>query len=178
MAATPEHAARVLGLDETASMDDVRRARREFAMKYHPDRRPDVTTSSRHMARVNAAADTLIAHIRDKAKLASKARQPQYTDFSNSRASKPKNRGRTVNAQGSTAAKPDLQTNISSTERGSRTVALRQPLAAPLVPERSGRDNDLIRLAARSYRTVLQQITQPDRGPTVDARALRFKTAV
>ena len=37
MALTPEHAARVLDLDMTASVADVQSARRKLAKQYHPD---------------------------------------------------------------------------------------------------------------------------------------------
>ena len=60
---TPKHAARVLGLDEETTLADVKRVRREMAMKYHPDQSEDQERATRHMARINAAADTLIAHL-------------------------------------------------------------------------------------------------------------------
>lgn len=177
MAATPKHAARVLGLDDDASLEDVRRARRVLAKKYHPDCSPDVSKSNVHMARVNTAADTLIAHLLGKANQASKARQPSYKDFSNSRAAKPKNHGQSEKAQGPRRTSANAQASTSSCGRGARPMEVRETLAPALVSERSTRDNDLIRLASKSYRTVLRQIAQPDEGPTVDARALRFTTA-
>ena len=82
MAATPEHAARVLGLSLGASLHDVRRVRRKMALKYHPDRCHDKEQATRHMARINAAADTLTAHIRKRVRPQAKGKSPNYTDFS------------------------------------------------------------------------------------------------
>ncbi|ABG30817.1 molecular chaperone DnaJ [Roseobacter denitrificans] len=177
MAATPEHAARVLGLDVWASMEDVRRARRELAMKYHPDRHSDVTTSNRHMARVNAAADTLIAYISGKSKPGVKTRRPNYTDFSNTCKTETENSKQTSKTHGATAQNPHAQTDTRAVARGTGGTAVNECMAPALVSEHSARDNELIRAAARSYQTVLQQISQPDRLRSVDARALRFTTA-
>ena len=170
MAETPEHAARVLGLDVSASMEEVRRARRALAKKYHPDRHPDATTASRHMARVNAATDTLIDYIIGRAKHTANGRRPEYKDFAQSRTTQSENRSRPDSAQDAKATAADPQAKRPSPDRAPRHMMVSAPVAAE-------RDNDLIRLAARSYRTVLQQIAQPNAAPTVDARALRFTSA-
>lgn len=63
MTQTPRQAARVLGLLEKPTLKSVKKARRELAIRYHPDRCEDRETANRHMARINAAADTLISQL-------------------------------------------------------------------------------------------------------------------
>lgn len=173
MAATPEHAARVLGLDLRASAEDVRRVRRELAMKYHPDCNPDAKTSTRRMARVNAAADTLTSHILGKSKKAAKTRRPDYTDFANQRKANAPKADTTQTSDKTTAEPKTAQEPVTAPVQSSASLVC----VAPAGSARSSGDNELIRMAARSYRTVLQQISKTNAGPTVDARALRFTNA-
>ena len=50
---------KVLGLDEGASKDEVTRAYRKLAKKYHPDLNPGDEAAAKKMAEVNAAYDAI-----------------------------------------------------------------------------------------------------------------------
>ena len=174
MAATPEHAARVLGLDDNATLKDVRRVRREMALKYHPDRSHDQERATRHMARINAAADTLTAHLKKQAAPASKAKRPEGPDFSarskpeqSTPRPDPSNRKATSSKTGVHKGKPDP----ARTPR----PAVREPVARARVSSaKEHADLALIRFASESYRKVLNRISQIDTGPRVDVTALSF----
>lgn len=82
MAATPKHAARVLGLSLDATIQDIRRVRRKMALRYHPDRCADKEQATRHMARINAAADKLSAHIQKRPGSDTSGKSPRPDNFS------------------------------------------------------------------------------------------------
>ncbi len=50
---------RILGLDRSASEDDVRKAYRKLAMKYHPDRNPDDKSAEDRFKDINEAYQVL-----------------------------------------------------------------------------------------------------------------------
>ncbi|MFZ5560324.1 MAG: molecular chaperone DnaJ [Pseudomonadota bacterium] len=49
----------VLGVAKAASVDDIKKAYRKLAMKYHPDRNPDDTTAEEKFKEVSAAYEVL-----------------------------------------------------------------------------------------------------------------------
>ncbi len=51
---------KVLGLDSSASKDEVTKAYRKLAKKYHPDLNPDDEEAAKKMSEVNAAYDSII----------------------------------------------------------------------------------------------------------------------
>ena len=50
----------VLGLDSTASKDEVKRAYRKLALRYHPDSNPGDRSAEEKMKRINAAYDAIM----------------------------------------------------------------------------------------------------------------------
>ena len=66
----------VFGLSPTASLDEVRAARRELAFAAHPDRGGDVAD----MQRINLAFDAAVAHITGRRRLPPRV-APQPADF-------------------------------------------------------------------------------------------------
>lgn len=163
MAATPEHAARVLGLSLGASLDDVRRVRRKMALKYHPDRYHDKEQATRHMARINAATDTLTAHIKKRVRTQAKGKSPSYTDFS-----KPKQ----ADQSSVRFEKPKPQTASRTKEKKAQTT--RKP-ERPKTKSRA--DIALVRFATESYANVLDRIGKKDSGPRIDISILSFQCA-
>ena len=59
MAETPKHTARAVGLSLDCTRKDIKRPLRKMAFGYHPDRCSKNEQAARHMARINASADTL-----------------------------------------------------------------------------------------------------------------------
>lgn len=55
----------LLGLQEGASLEDARRARRVLALRWHPDRKPGPEAEAQ-MRRVNEAYDIIESHPRAK----------------------------------------------------------------------------------------------------------------
>ena len=169
MAATPEHAARVLGLDEHATLEDVRRVRKEMALKYHPDRCSDQEMSTRHMARINAAADTLTAHLK---KQGTRQNTPDFAQ-----------RRRAGQSTGRTRANDQTcSTRTKGAEKPNRTSATQDRTADRARPSTRTEtepsiDNKLIRFAADSYAMARARIGTPNRTPTVDVRVMSFQTA-
>ena len=170
MAATPEHAARVLGLDDQATLESVRDVRRKMALKYHPDCSDDVERATRHMARINAAADLLIAHIKA---LGTKAKQPSYSDFSSQYKSR---RTATPKPEAPKSAGAKATEKRTKDDRANAPHAPAQQVINLTQPESgmSSKDRELIRFAVKSYRSVLDQISKADRGPRIDATALAY----
>ncbi|WP_299678133.1 J domain-containing protein [uncultured Roseobacter sp.] len=174
MAATPEHAARVLGLTVDATLEEVRLARRSLALKYHPDRCTDMDRASRHMARINAAVDTLVAHIRLQTKAKSKVtRQPDWESVRRAKAAENIARAReTARRAKASAAEADAAQTVHR-ER-SKTSVTHPTAFASDADEFPRAELALIRLAAASYRTVLERIsgTQPE--PKIDVTVLAY----
>lgn len=173
MAATPEHAARVLGLDDQATLEDVRRVRKKLALKYHPDRAADQERATRHMARINAAADTLTAHLRKRARPA--AKKPGFADFRARR--QPQNAYTDGGAPRDGAAsqtKPERETpRTTKADRQKRsTRKTTNTTASDYRAERSR-----VRVATTSYASVLSGIGPRHAGPRIDIRVLGFQTA-
>ncbi len=169
MAATPEHAARVLGLDDNATLADVRRVRKEMALKYHPDRCADQEMSTRHMARINAAADTLTDHLKKQ------GTRPNNPDFAKRHRAEQSSERTSAQHQtcGATSEGPE-ETNRKSTTQdttGDRVSPSARRKA------KTGTDSRLIRFAADSYAMARARIGKPNRAPTVDVRVLSFQTA-
>ncbi len=173
MAATPEHAARVLGLDDHATLEDVRDVRRALALKYHPDCSDDLERSTRHMARINAAADLLIAHLKG---LGAKAKRPSYKDLSSQYKDGQAARAAHCGAQ---KAKPSSETHEEKTSsrgeaRSERPSAQGSMTIAAQCPKMPPKDRELIQFAIKSYQLVLDQIGKSETGPKVDATALAY----
>ncbi|MDW3180733.1 J domain-containing protein [Roseobacter sp.] len=181
MSATPEHAARVLGLTDEATLADVRRVRRALALKYHPDRSSDPVRSSRHMARINAAADTLIAHLRDQAPKKPDAECRERQEFAQ------RNTARRASGTGQTSRKSGDRAKAAAGDKASRTdkngarpeskTTAHVMTAQPSARKTSPAESLLIRLATSSYRTVLDRIGTVAPAPTIDTRVLCYPAA-
>lgn len=175
MAATPQHAARVLGLDLDATLDDVRRVRRRMALKYHPDRASDTAQANRHMARINAAADTLIAHIEKRP--AERARQAARRD---ARAGNARRARRAAGRE----TRQEARRETGAQDQGQNRTQDREAAGGAQVPpsapgrgtSRTGRrtaaEQAMMRRAAASYRNVLERIGGRDAGAPVNATVL------
>lgn len=150
---TPKHAARVLGLDEETTLSEVRRVRRKMAMKYHPDQSDDQERATRHMARINAAADALIAHLQKP----SPKRSTQ--------AAKPTGARPTARNAARPTRHTDMQAHVMEAAKHTRT--------APLSEEECA----LSRMAAASYKSVLDKVSRPQATPAVDATAMPYPGA-
>lgn len=178
MALTPEHAARVLGLDDNATLEDVRQVRRAMAFKNHPDCSSDIDRSTRHMARINAAADTLAAHIKALGKVTTGMKRPKYSDFTAHQKANQRAQYQKATATRSETRRQSPSENPRYKPRAwaSDTVVVSaKPLAADQQVNRlSVADRNPICLAAQSYRAVLIQIGVPDAEPTIDTTALAF----
>ncbi|WP_299632260.1 DnaJ domain-containing protein [uncultured Roseobacter sp.] len=178
MAATPEHAARVLGLGDDATLEDVRRVRRAMALRHHPDRSSDPSRSSRHLARINAAADTLTAHLKKTALPRSKRARPDYRNFAQQKTASGRSGQYSGQCRRAASAQSAPDNHAERTEKETRSKTSAPVLNMITSPEGAGRpsaaDGALIRLAAASYRTVLDQISRIDTGPRVDTRALCY----
>ncbi len=169
MAATPEHAARVLGLSLDATLEDVRRVRRKMALKYHPDRSADTERSTRHMARINAAADTLIAFL--KSKPSPRSAETRRSD--EQRASE--QAGKSRRSTGEARQDPRQQSKASHRPRTERPAgAERKQESRPL---RSKAELARIFRATESYAHVLERIGGQCRTPGVDVRVMSFTKA-
>ncbi|MEM6939096.1 MAG: J domain-containing protein [Pseudomonadota bacterium] len=165
MAATPEHAARVLGLDVKTTLSEIKRARREMAFKYHPDRTDDFQRASRHMARINAAADTLTAHVLDEAGRLRQRKRNRYADFSHlhrnpgkAQAPEQKEAPKTASARDANAAQKDTQT-------------VEQPALRKRVrPKRLDQMALLAQFASAAYAQTLAHIGVAVADPVIDVR--------
>ncbi len=163
MAATPKHAARVLGLSLEATLEDIRRVRHKMALKYHPDRCTDKEQATRHMARINAAADTFIAHIQKGPRSNTSGQSPRYENFSARR------------QDNCTSARSD------KTKSQSQSRAQEQDIHAKKKTDQAKRtsraERTLIRFASASYARVLDRIGPNQTGPTIDVSILGFQGA-
>jgi len=180
MVTTSVHAARVLDIGDEATLEDVRRARRELAMKYHPDRTVDTDRSTRHMARINAATDTLIAHLKNPVTSKPASVRTDRPDFCADKKTEQSSTGPRVSSHNSVSPNCAAHTPKHTAEgqarshNQERTAQANKRLKRAGVP--SGAELALVRLASASYREVLDQIFRADCGSTVDIRTLSFST--
>lgn len=171
MAATPKHAGRVLGLDETASVDDVRRVRKAMAFAYHPDRSADQVRATRHMARLNAAADTLIAHIKSKKLPVKNGKRPHFPEFSRPHPTNTSGTAHKPSPKRAPAPKPAPPKNHPLVPATTRNVAVHvtdQKTTSQL-------ENDLVQFASASYVKVLGEIGSNNSEPKLNVRVLKFQ---
>ncbi|MCV3274125.1 J domain-containing protein [Roseobacter sinensis] len=173
MAATPEHAARVLGLTVDATLEDVRIVRRELALKYHPDRGGDPQRTSRHMARINAAVDTLVAHIKEGQLRRARRQMATEQAFARRRWRVQRAKWAELQAKSRKARRTAESKGAGTDHNGEARPQAPTPDTAQMI--RPTKANlALIRLAAASYRSVLDAIGTIDAGPTVDVTALAY----
>jgi hypothetical protein len=172
MSATPEHAMRVLGLDDQATLEDVRCARRALALKHHPDRCADQERATRHMSRINAAADTLIKYLKNQTTAQPKKQRTDYSDIS-MRAQKAGHSARcraTDKPSPSAAPKPRPHAQTATNDPIPQAA---RPVDAPKSASPASAMNlGLIRMASASYRSALDKIGVIERAPAVDTCAL------
>ena len=50
---------KVLGVDKTATLDDIKKAYRKLARKYHPDMNPNDKTAEQRFKEINEANEVL-----------------------------------------------------------------------------------------------------------------------
>jgi len=169
MQSTPQHAARVLGLNLEASIDDVRRVRRKMALKYHPDCSDDQERATRHMARINAAADTLSTYLKDAAA------------FNTNAACTRRNATKQARRREAPKSKPAEKT--SETNEPKAETVQRKPEQSAAVQRQLSSDKAwkaeraLARYATESYSKVLNGIGRAETCPTVDVKVLSFAAA-
>ncbi|MEM9582600.1 MAG: J domain-containing protein [Pseudomonadota bacterium] len=172
MAGTVDHAARVLGLEVEATASEIRRVRRELALKYHPDVTTDQARATRHMARINAAADTLLAHLNAAS---ATGRQPRYEDFSSVRP-----RARKARPTGAGRAQAATQQSACHTQKAApetaRSKASHSVVQPSHKPAHATAKANLMRFASSSYAKVLDQIGNATAGPNIDVRVLKFQS--
>lgn len=167
MAATPEHAARVLGLSLDATLEDVRRVRRKMALKYHPDRSADTARSTRHMARINAAADTLIAFLKNKP--SPRSAEARHAARASERA------GKSRRSTGQSKSDARQQSKASHRPRTERPAGAEKKQESR--PLRSKAELARIFRATESYAHVLERIGGQCRATGVDVRVMSFTKA-
>lgn len=180
MITTSAHAARVLDLSDEATLEDVQYVRRQLARKYHPDCSNDQERATRHMARINVAADTLTVHInsqaanisepvrRDRASSSARSKAGQASSHSTASRRQPAS----APPQARTAPDMDPHTRggnarLHVQERAPQTVKSRTRLVTPAAVDIAS-----VRLASTSYRNMLDWVGGVDTGPTVDIRVL------
>ena len=66
---------KVLGISPGASQDEIKKAYRQMAKKYHPDLHPDDPNANKRMAEINEAYDMLMNPEKYEAKRAQQQRQ-------------------------------------------------------------------------------------------------------
>jgi len=178
MAATPQHAARVLGLDLAASLEDVCRMRRALARKYHPDQSSDQERATRHMARINAAVDTLTRYIQDKATAETKRRNRRAEEMRNAKRSKERAaRDRAAQdraAQERAAQERAAQNKAQAAEaKRPRQAARAAPASEPCL---SHAEQAAVRFAAHAYSKCLKDIGRSAGQASVNLRILKMNT--
>jgi curved DNA-binding protein CbpA len=168
MAATPEHAARILNLSLKASLEDVKLVRRKMALKHHPDCSRNQEQSTRRMARINAAADTLNAHIKKQTGSTPKMKRPNSTDFSaRHKARRSSTRSEEPNQKPS--PKKDGANRSNHEDRPHAQAQETHVAAKPERPIKASRaDIALIRFASNSYASALKGIGRKEFGPKID----------
>lgn len=178
MAHTPEHAARVLGLMTAPTLEDVKRARRDMALKYHPDRCKDAALATRHMARINAAADVLIAHLKQKRSTSKPDHRPDHTPFraeaktadAETRTDETHRRSADCSAE---ARKPERPGNAYKQSRNVTVDSLTEAARRSWNIERA-----LARSAVRSYRATLTRIGPRKTKDRLDLHILKFDSDI
>ncbi|MEM6480481.1 MAG: DnaJ domain-containing protein [Pseudomonadota bacterium] len=170
MAQSPEHAARVLGLIGEPTLEEVKRARRELAMKYHPDRSDDTGRATRRMARVNAAADTLTVYLKGKSAPQSDKQASREQSADNTRTSE---RSEHFEQKRQTAEAPKPKPK-QSRQRAARSVGTKTVSDTARRAWKSERA--LAARAAASYRAVLDGIGRSAPRARVDFHILQFDT--
>lgn len=176
MGTTSAHAARVLDLFGEVTHENVQRARHELAMKYHPDRFRDTEGATRHMVRINAATDTLIADLKVQAVSDPRCARTDNpvscetnTVDKNSVGSKAFNRNpAATNSEGHTTTHNTVfGAGLHAQERALRGSKKPRRPSAP-----SGADFTLSCMASASYSNVLcRSIGTINTGLSVDIRA-------
>lgn len=176
MAQSPQHAARVLGLLGEPTLQNVKRARRDLAMKYHPDARSDTKRATRHMARINAAADTLIKHLENGTKPTdanSETNDHKRTEDGNVRGQQTRQASRSAEnpfpRQHVRPAKENKPYGSPHTGRHVDTDTASEAQRGAWKSERM-----LAEQTAASYRSVLNAIGKQEPRPRVDLQILRF----
>jgi len=171
MAGTPRHAARVLGLTGTITIEDVTRERRRRARFYHPDRFKDQERASRHMGRVNAAADVLIAHLNQEQNPEAEA---EHTETANP--VRQNQQGKVMWTR--TSPKVHIEQEPIEAEWFEETPFAAYENDGPKLPvpynTASRAERALTEFAKTSYRRVLTQIGQQEMQRSVDMTVLRF----
>ena len=164
MAQTPEHAARVLGLIGEPTLKEVKRVRRELALKYHPDRCAQSEQASRHMARINSAADTLTAYL--KSKTHTEPQKPKAQTRAPQEEPRAPRTGRTSTKD----SRPEPKQTRRSHSRAVQTEARSEQERCDWKTEQV-----LAQRASSSYRNILSRIGKPVLQPRVDLHILRFE---
>lgn len=163
MAASPEHAARILGLSLEASLEEVKRVRRKLALKYHPDRCADKEQATRHMGRINAAADTLTSHIKKHSKSNATRKASCHAEFS---------ARQHANQSKARPKEHELHTRSHAPKQGCEATRKTKSIKTT-----SRAESALIRFATASYASVLESIGTKQRGPTIDVNIMSFQGA-
>ncbi|MEM6577332.1 MAG: J domain-containing protein [Pseudomonadota bacterium] len=169
MAQSAEHAARVLGLVGDPTLEGVRRARKAMALKYHPDRCGDTEKATRHMARINAAADALIAHLKSGPQ-AQSGKSQERRQAPGTERRKASARNRTSDRGTARTAKPKAKTKRQPASRSVRTEPLSDAARRAWKTERA-----LAEKATASYQNVLSRIGRSKARKGVDLQILRFE---
>ncbi|WP_371226639.1 J domain-containing protein [Roseovarius sp. 2305UL8-3] len=168
MQSTPQHAARVLGLSLEATLEDVRAVRRKMALKYHPDCADDQEQATRHMARINAAADTLTAYLMNKSAFQAKAARARRTASQQARPS--------ARRPEATKRKPAEKTSHNAeAPKVEKVKPATDPVQKYAQSDAAWKaERALARFATESYSRVLQGIGRAEARPTVDVTVLSF----
>lgn len=172
MPLTPKHAARILDLDETATLSDLRAARRRLVFAYHPDRFEDAEDADRHMARINAAYDTFLAHLKGQPLPAFDYNFSDGTNFRKpkpSRQANPNTRPQSAGPKTAHRKTPRPQKHRRATPQ---VIAI--SVEAPHVhASMTAACPAKVRSACSSYAKVLNDIGGPSFEPAIDTKVLR-----
>jgi len=72
----------VLGINENATLEDIKKSYRSMSLKYHPDRNPNDNTSKDKFQKINEAYQILSnEHLKKDYDMKQKKIQPNYQDF-------------------------------------------------------------------------------------------------
>lgn len=78
-----EHPHRILGVSETATADEIKKAYRQKTKEYHPDLHPNDPNAARKMGEINEAYDMLMNPEKYAAKRAQQQGYQQYQQYQN-----------------------------------------------------------------------------------------------